>query len=358
MVNYYVILWTIFIGLVLIFFCKNIFRDFRTSFALAISYTILQTFFFSQYVQIADPYSTPLNMVLKIHHTEGLLVVILCVFILRNIRPNLKWLGYLCALNIILTLCLLPFRPSGFHMIGMSINPAMNASITAITLPFLFYLPAVLIVPFFILGICIILGTGNFTPILAMVVGFFGPSFLQSNKKIRNASILITGLSIMFLLVHKKGNIIDRMDNWLLFGRYWIHNFNLLIGAGNASFSVWGPVIQRSGFVSYDRFHSWWYNSMAELTQNKYFATGGATHWYWLWLHSDIYQTLWELGLIGFGLWVNCIFRVLKTLRFNEPVLAGSLAWLTVAAFYYPLHFPIQLGLGLFLISFAIKREI
>lgn len=345
-------------GLVLLLFCRSLFKDFHWSFALALSYTILQTFGFSQWVQVADPYSMPMNMVLKIHHTEALLVILLSVFLLKTVRLKYQWFAYLCAINIVVTICCLPFHPGGFHMIGLSVNPAMNAAITAICLPFIFYLSDVYIMPLLTAGIIMVAATKNFTPILALVIGFFGPSFLQSDKKVRNSSIVLVLLLALFIAIHKKANVIDRMDNWVFFGSYWKDHFNWLIGAGNASFSTWGPIIQKSSYLSYDNFHERWARSMAEFTGNKWLFEGFTiSHWYWLWLHSDIYQTLWELGVIGLALWTNCIIRVLYIMRRNEPVIAGMLAWLTVATFYYPLHFPIQLGLGLGLISFAIKKE-
>lgn len=358
MVNYYILLWTTAIGAALLLYCKSIFKDFHWPFALALSYTILQTFGFSQWVQIQTPYSMPFNMVLKIHHCEALIVIFLCVFLLKTVRVNLKWFSYICAFNIILTLCLSPFHFKGFHLIGLAINPAMNAAITSICLPFVFLLPNVWIMPLLTLGGILIVSTKNFTPVLALVVGFFGPAFFQSEKKIRNFSIVFMLLAVLFFFIHKKGNVIDRVENWVFFGRYWKDNFNLFLGAGNASFSTWGPELQRQGFLSYDNFHHWWYQKMAEFTGNKYWFQGYTTaHWYWLWLHSDVYQTLWELGVIGLVLWANCIVRVLYRVRKNEPVLASMLAWLTVAVFYYPLHFPIHLGLGLGLISVAIKKE-
>lgn len=355
MANYYQIYWFLAFSLAFFLYSKYLFETFKFSLALALTYTIFQTFLFGEYITTQTPYSMPVNLVLKVHSLEALLTVFLSIFIVDRIKINPKIMAYVCIVNIVVTAILIPFTKhlNWPPMAGLSMNPAMNASITAITLPFLFYLADIYIVPFITFGIILILMTKNFTPILAVAIGFFGPSFLESRKKTRYLSIgIVAGLLTFFLFRHHS-HIEDRLYNWKFFWHYWRENFNWLVGSGNGSFSTWGPIAQRMSTFNDDAFLKRFLPSVSNIWANYH----GMAHWYWLWLHSDIYQTLWEMGVMGLMLWAWAIYDILKSVRKNEIIFAGCLSWLVVAMFYYPLHFPIQLGLGLSLFVLARNFE-
>lgn len=352
--HYYQIYWGLAILTVLSFYCKSLFKYFHVSFAIAATYTVFQTYLFGFWIDNFEPYSAPLNMVLKIHHEEALVMLLLALFLLKEIKIKPKWLGWLCVTNILVTLILLPVHVEKFHMIGLSMNPAMNAAITSITMPFLFSLPSPFIMPFLSLGAILILATKNVTPVLALIAAFFGPAFFVSRHKARNLSLMLLAAVVLFALIHNHSNVKDRIENWNLFGTYWKAHFPWFIGSGNGSFIDWGPLIQKNAVFSDEMF----FNKFMPFFDKTWESYNARPHWYWLWLHSDIYQTLFELGAIGLILWANAIIRALYRVRRNEPVIAGMLSWLVVAAFYYPLHFPIQLGLGLALLTVAIKKEV
>lgn len=359
-IGYYQINWGLWYLFAFFFLFRWLFKKFHWSFALAIAYTLLNTYGFGIWTELKQPYAMYTNMTLKIHHEECLIIILLCLFILDYINIGAKWFAYLCATNIIVTICMLPFNIGGFHMVGLSANPAMNAAITAITLPFLFYLPSNLIIVFLTLGAILIFSTGQFTPILALIVAFLGPRFLESEKKVRNATVLIVMASVIFLLIHNKNNVVDRLYHLELFAKYWLHNndwkhkFNYLIGCGNGSFNFWGPHAEQQTYVTDEMF----FNRFMPFFDKKWVNYHNRPHWYWLWLHSDILQTLFEMGTLGLLVWINTVAQAVWRMRKNEAVLASMLAWLTVAVFYFPLHYPIQMMLGVFLISFAIKKEI
>ncbi len=352
MVNYYGIVWGLAFLSFFVFYFKYLFKTFHWSFALAVGYTLLNAYGFSMWLDSKEPYSPALNLVLRLAHQETIIIILGCVFILDKMQPKLKWLSYICVANIVLTLIrMLPHLHIAGWLSGMSENPAMNGAITAITFPFLFYLADGWVLPYLALAIITILMSHSITPVLALIVGFFGPSFIASQKKLRIGAGVILCSSILFFFVYRYPNICDRTLNWEFFGRYWAGHFSALIGAGNGSFSVWGPVVQKMSNTATDNFFT---RISPYLGMGQY----ERVHWYWMWLHSDWYQTLFELGVIGFVLWGNVVAHILYKFRKHEVLLGGSMAWLSVALFYYPLHFPVQLFLGLFLISFAIKKEV
>lgn len=352
--QYVLIYWAIAYCVFLCFYSRYLFKTFHWSFALAMAYTIAQTLFSSEWLDWKEPYSMPVNLVLKTQFLGALFILLGSVWILERLKPNPKWLGYLCVTNIALTIVFIPIHFEKDWLIGLCMNPAMNGAITAITLPFLFSLNEAFVFPLFLVGVILIFMSHSTTPVFALLASFFGPSFFASRRKTRFMAIAVVAIALLCYLVPDFSNASDRMTNWVFFGKYWWHHFNVFFGSGNDSFTIWGPVIQKMDTVVTDNFLA----SFLPRLGDHFTGYQGPTHWYWLWLHSDIYQTLFELGIIGLVLWSIAVWTALRSMRKNEMFLGGSLAWLVTASLYYPLHFPVQLFIGLFLISFAIKKKV
>ncbi len=330
--HYFQIYWGLAAALALYIYCKHLFKHFHWSFSLAVSYTLVQSICFSIWVEHAQPYAAFTNAALKIHHQETAIIILFAVFLMKKVIPKPEWLGWLCFANVIATIGFKfsPITTEQGWLIGLSVNPSMNAALTVITLPFLFFLPEYLIFWSIMAAFVLIFMSQSTTPVLALFASFLLPVFFRSNKKILVLSFLTALTCVSALLIPNFINTCDRVENWRLFGRYWLENYNWLIGSGNGSFYMLGPIIQR---------------------------VNGLENFFWLWAHSDIFQTFLELGAIGLSLWGIAVSHILYRLRDNTPWFMAAFAWLVTAALYYPVHFPIHLWLGMMIANVAIKKE-
>jgi len=118
---------------------------------------------------------------------------------------------------------------------------------------------------------------------------------------------------------------IDRWDIWKLYMNWWWENADHIFGTGFGSFSTFGPGIQIAN--DFQREH------------------GG----FYLWLHSDILQILFELGIVGLLSYLTLGFYSIKhAIKQKEYVLLGSLAsYIVCMAGNYPTNMALFALLGL-----------
>lgn len=355
--NYFPLSWHLCIFLCLGFYCKSLFKKLHWSFALAVTYTILQTYLNIAWLETALPYSEKVIIGLIHHHQVALIVLLLFTFLMSVVTVNEKWMSYLCCLNIALT-SIFWFFPLPINMkwlSGLAVNPSMNGSITAMTWPFLFLLKeSLLILPLAALGIVLIFASKSTTPVLAFLAIIFLPFALRAGKKAKliAAGLLTGSIAAAIAFIPNFIHPYDRMQQYMFFWRLWRERFNAFVGSGNGSFYIWGPLSQKLNLVETDRFFDKLFNGI-------HIPRGATAHWYYLWLHSDIYQTLFELGIIGLSLWSVAVFYILKSLYHsnNRAWLSAAIGWLITATFYYPLHYPVHLAIGLMIATVAIKKE-
>lgn len=335
--NYIAIGWNTAVVLAVLFYGHHLLKIFHWSFVLAVIYTLLQGFGFAAYTAAFRPYAPAPNMTLSIHYWEAFATVLLAVVIMEKMRVRDRWMIWICVTNVVLTTILIPwdiYRENHSWLMGLSVNPGMNGAITAVTLPFLLLLyPAWLSMSLIVLGIFLLFYSGASTPVLAGIASVLLPLIVCKrvcSRRWEFPLFLIAFTCVLAVFVPDFSSSTGRIGQWTVLFRSWRDLFNPLIGSGNGSFHIWGPTIQ---------------------------------HWdgtrlnYYLWMHCDILQTLFELGVIGLALWANAFIFMVINLR-NKPLWLGAgAAWLATACTYYPIHFPIQLFLGMCIASIAIKRE-
>jgi len=333
--NYFAFYWNIATLLAVWLYGKHLFKIFHWSFVTASIYTVVNSLWAIQYVTLYEPFAAKTNVTLVLHHYEALATFIFAVFIMEKVKPKEVWFAWICFVNVVLTIWLLPLNLTGDWVSGLTVNPSMNLCIIAITFPFIGLLPK-----FWMRLLSVVGGLGlmaysyvlhsTSTPILAVIVALIVFFFFHSREGRGVAGFLLVLTCVPVLLVQKLLSPGDRLMQWKIFFNYWRENINWLFGAGNGSFYVLGPVLQQ--------------------------INGGVTD-YFVWMHSDVLQTLFELGFVGFVLWGIAIGYVFYRLRKKILWLAAGVAWLVTAAAYYPLHFPIQLWLGMMVATVAIKKE-
>lgn len=355
--NYSAYIWYIFYFAFFSLYIKHLFKLFHWSFALAVGYTILNTLCFSIWTETTEPYSHIVNMTLMIQHQTAVIVTMLILFAMEKITPKSKWMMWLCVTNIIVTAgCWLFGITAGQNwLVGLSINPAMNGAITAITITFLFMCYEVWLLPLTIAAIILIFMSQSTTPVLALIAAVFTPWFFTTKRKIPLVIFLLALTCVSAWLIPDFVNACDRLVNWKGYYKIWRENFNPLIGSGNGTFALWGPLYKKLETFTADAFLVRFLGKLDPRLFKDYLPT----HWVWLWLHSDIYQTLWELGIIGILLWANSVYFIFRNLvkKRESHWLSAAGAWIVTATLYYPLHFPIQLCLGAAIAGVAIKNK-
>lgn len=170
----------------------------------------------------------------------------------------------------------------------------------------------------------------------AVVLGAVNLAYIAAIFRFsRSIKIIMLGALLSIALV---GYLSPGLDNgrFELWGRvmtfYWNHA-NILVGFGPGSFELFGPKIQHA----------------------SNFMTGS---WF-IWMHNDWLQILFELGIVGFILWGLAYVGVCRRVRARKSAyLFASLIGLGVmACMNYPLRQPESIFFGVLLVSLALKRK-
>lgn len=185
------------------------------------------------------------------------------------------------------------------------------------------------IVSIFILGGSIAIGCFS---IVMMAIIWEGTN-LKSNLKLSVSFIMtIAGLSYSIIGI-KLFDSSSRFHIYKASFNWWSQYANKFFGTGIGSYWVYGPLIQ---------------------DQNKWFKSD-----YFTFMHSDILQILFELGVIGLFLFMIFIVRIIrKTILLRRFYLLGPIgAYLLFMMFYYPLHSFITAFVGAVIYRVVISRE-
>lgn len=166
---------------------------------------------------------------------------------------------------------------------------------------------------------------------------------LWVNRYFLAASILslgYTALGVEFALTFlsspwsfpRLAGMASRLEHWQMLWNFWSDRWSTVVfGTGFGTLEWLGFLIQRA------MFHMWhppklFGANLSALSSGEMFQR----------MHNDWYQTLFELGLVGFVLMAVVYFKLLKqawkTKKKLFPVWVGVGVW---GLTYYPLHSPI-----------------
>lgn len=253
--------------------------------------------------------------------------------------------AYLCMINSVYTLATAYL---GSDQMGLFGNASMNGMMIVATYPLLVMRPernlyynkslrdltnysytilkdlACILIP--ILAVAF---SKAHVPIFGMAL--FWVLFLFFQLRIKTSSLIsilisVTGffvISIHYLssdAFHDNG----RFEMWKMAFKGW-DRFNPLFGSGQGTAFMWIPSFQED----------------SGLNQNNWF----------IWMHNDWLQILFEQGILGFGLAVIAYGFVISR-SFQRPYLVTSvLLYGAMALFNFPMHLAVHSVLGLFLVA-------
>jgi len=257
------------------------------------------------------------------------------------------WLGILDGIYVIGQAIFIP----GSHLNwgGFLEYTGMNACFMAISIPlFLYelkrtkYPPTLEVLLFFpIVAIILSKATMPYVALAAMGVSHICyRHYISPHKRTKKAAFCAV-FGLLFVLILAGYLSIGtaffsdslRFKGYEIFMTYWYHKANWFIGFGNGSFRLLGPVIQG---VNEFMLHNWW-----------------------IWMHSDWLQLLFETGLIGFVLGC-CIFitTVRRALVLREPLLLHAVVgYSAVAAFNYPARYGLTAACGMLLLCYLLRKD-
>lgn len=241
----------------------------------------------------------------RIAHTAAISLITIFFVPAGIIAANvtqLRWLGvFFDALMIVNAVLILVY---GYGVFGAS---SFDASICTMLLPW-FALSRPLhwiniAISLFVLGV--ILSTGATTPIVMLVA--MGSVMLWQRghwKWLIPLPLLLAGLAYY-------GSSSGRVGAWGSLFEWWRDNANPVIGTGLGTFEWLGPYIQMSN---------------------------GQTQEFFLWMHNDYLQVLFEGGLVGLGLFLAVCVLCAWRAREKKIVLPCLAAIGVCMLSQFPLH--------------------
>lgn len=192
-------------------------------------------------------------------------------------------------------------------------------------------------VPLLMLGICM---TEASIPIGVLAVGV--STFMWITGRRWKAIALFAGLmTIGYFSIGDFLSDSDRFGAYKLFMEEWFYSgaYKKLFGFGPGSFEIISQVIQVK------------YQYMVHFIDNHWEG-----EWY-LQMHSDILQTIFELGLVGFLLALWALLDAWEELRILNPYWASSfMALLSATIFDFPLRQPFIAMLLIILLFLSVRR--
>lgn len=224
---------------------------------------------------------------------------------------------------------------------GIMINPSMNGCMLAATLPLVIrnlHGPYSYLLAF--LSLCAIFFSNSSIAIGMLGIGAVAYLFLfiemSWQKKLSAAITALLILAAIGFVVSDDGALNPNGRTWAyqFFMGKWLKNpINIPFGVGFGTFGVFSQNLQGH-------------------------FTGGVNGW-WLWLHSDWLQSLFELGVIGFISITLTYFYALARLYwqgFKHEFLA-LLMYGAMAAVNYPVRLSLSAALGAWLMVVALAKE-
>lgn len=122
-----------------------------------------------------------------------------------------------------------------------------------------------------------------------------------------------------------------RIKLWRDMMSWWWERCNHLFGAGLGTFELFGPSVQRT----------------KHTLDQKYF----------IWMHSDWLQIVFEIGFIGLIVSVWTYSAALKHSLDRGPMFPSLVGFGIMMCGNYPLHLPVHAFVGALLISMAFSKN-
>lgn len=179
--------------------------------------------------------------------------------------------------------------------------------------------------------IVLILFAASSSSWLGLVILWMAYLYKQAPPK-RAWPLVFAGLALIALGYFFVGSFLNdggRISGWKFFfdGFSWRE---YLIGRGPATFQFWGAVLQYA---------------------NDFNMGIG----YFIFLHSDPLQVIWEYGFVGLSLVSVAVYQVLQRAKLNEFLSLSVL--LSVSLIYYPFHTPVHLFIIFILLKLVIDKD-
>lgn len=213
---------------------------------------------------------------------------------------------------------------------GILLNPSLNACMAAVCLPFVFKnfsKPAA----WCVLSATVLTALMGKTSLgIGMVAAFLA----LKDCRLLLAAPIILGLGWYHYGPQELFSSGDRWPMWKFFMEQWARNpVHWLFGTGFGSFGVFSINLQNA-------------HSMR-------------TQYWWIWLHNDWLQAIFETGLIGFSLLLGTFLTGLRNLWKRREVyeLQSLLLFGLMMAWNYPLHVGLTCAFGALLILVALERN-
>jgi hypothetical protein len=218
---------------------------------------------------------------------------------------------------------------------GLLANPSMNASMMAVTLPFIFQsLPLTISGPILLAMIAAVL-LGKTSLGLGMIVAFLC-LYCLSFKRIKYLllSPFLLGLGWYSYGAKELLSSGDRFQMWEFFMTQWTRNpIHWWFGTGYGTFGVFSINLQNA-----HHFRS---------------------QYWWVWMHNDWLEMIFTTGLVGFSLLVSTYATGLWKLWRMERIaeLQSLLLFGLMMATNYPLRIGLTCAFGAWLILLALHRD-
>lgn len=212
---------------------------------------------------------------------------------------------------------------------GLLMNPSLNATMAAVMLPFAFkYFSRNLAwgVTGLTLAAAIMGGT-------SLGLGMIAAFFVLKDWRLIALSPAVIGLGWLFFGSQELLNSSDRLPMWRFFMEQWAKNkTHWWFGTGFGSFGVFSINLQNA-------------HKMRE-------------QYWWIWMHNDWLQAVFETGLVGAGLMLATFLDGARKLwaRREIPELQALLLFGLAMLVNYPLHVGLSCALGAWLVLIALSN--
>lgn len=239
--------------------------------------------------------------------------------------------------------------PGSHGYIGLINYSGMNGTLLAIGIPSVIHMfgeaedfkqKVAWLFSFAVVGIAILLSASSI-PYGIMAVGS-AAMFLHFKRD--KVGILLSVLSTAIILScaygTERAHLFDsafRFPAYKLYMTQWYEHAHWFTGTGQGTFQVIGPMVQKE------------FSFMVNTDPNK-------TSFFWLWLHSDWLQVLFEGGIIAFLLYASLFANMLKKF-WREQTDSGAFLFATTAAFGSAaiFNFPVRYFVMAFLVGLLVR---
>lgn len=245
--------------------------------------------------------------------------------------------GWLHLFQMPLNLIDAPGRlPQGVGCSGLIDYAGMNGVLICLSLPFFNAKHKYGLLGLILCLFAIILSKSSvqYGIIAAIAFGYI----IHTNRKV-NKTLAVASIPFLVGLIIERNKLFDsayRFDAYKIFMTSWWKNFPHWVGSGPGTFQVFAPLIQIKN------------NFMVDMRP-------GQNSFFWLWMHSDWLQVLFETGIIGLLLslllYSDVLYRLFKK---KEPVLFSLACGIGASAIFdFPCRYFSMAFLTMYVIAAA-----